>query len=114
MLKPSRGQIWFVNLDPIVGHEQAKKRPCLILSSDLFNHGPAELFIVIPLTSKKRNIPFHVAVYPPAGGLLVTSFIMCEQVRSVSLHRLSNYLGDVGDNTMHAVEYTLKMLLEFS
>lgn len=114
MTKPSRGQVWFVNLDPTIGREQAKKRPCLILSADQFNRGPAGLLIVVPLTSKKRNIPFHVDVYPPAGGLSVASFIMCEQVRSISVHRLINYIGEVTDSTLYAVEDILKMLLDFS
>ena len=53
--KPSRGEIWFVDLNPVVGHEQAKIRPCLIISHDTFNHGPANLHIILPLTSKNMK-----------------------------------------------------------
>ncbi len=114
MQKPLRGQVWFVNLNPTMGREQAKKRPCLVLSSDIFNQGPAELAVVIPLTSRERSIPLHIPVYPPSGGLVVTSYLMCEQIRAVSIKRFAHHLGQVNPNTLKAVEYALKTLLEFS
>lgn len=68
-IQPARGEVWSVNLDPSKGREQAGRRPALILSVDQFNHGPAELVVVIPITSKAKGIPFHVSVNPPEGGL---------------------------------------------
>ena len=47
MITPSRGEIWMVDLNPARGHEQAGYRPCLVVSVDLFNHGPAELVVVL-------------------------------------------------------------------
>ena len=41
--KPSRGEIWFLNLDPAQGHEQSGSRPALVVSVDPFNHGPADM-----------------------------------------------------------------------
>ncbi|MDX2212140.1 MAG: type II toxin-antitoxin system PemK/MazF family toxin [Oculatellaceae cyanobacterium bins.114] len=41
-----RGQVWLADLNPVKGHEQAGKRPCLIISVDLFNQGPAGLVVV--------------------------------------------------------------------
>lgn len=60
--KPSRGEVWFVNLDLTIGHEEAKTRPCLIISHDIFNHGPAHLHVVLPITSKDKKHPFHVPI----------------------------------------------------
>jgi mRNA interferase MazF len=65
MTKITRGEIWLVDLNPVRGHEQAGKRPCLIVSVDLFNQGASGLAVVLPITSKKKGIPFHVAIAPP-------------------------------------------------
>ena len=53
---PSRGEVWDLNFDPTLGHEQAGTRPALILSVDLFNEGPADLVVVVPLTRSARAV----------------------------------------------------------
>ena len=63
-----------MNFDPTRGREQAGTRPALILSVDKFNHGPAELIIVLPITSKDKRQPIHVPIAPPEGGLAMRSF----------------------------------------
>ncbi len=83
-LKPDRGDIWLVDLNPTLGREQRGVRPCLVVSTDLFNHGLAELIIALPITSKDKRIPSHVAIAPPEGGLKVRSFVKCEDIRSIS------------------------------
>jgi mRNA interferase MazF len=110
-VQPSRGEIWFVNLDPTKGREQAGSRPALVLSVDAFNHGPADLVVVIPITSKAKGIPFHVAIGPPEGGLKQESFIKCEDVRSISKERLLNRLGMVSNQMMEEVEDRVRILL---
>ena len=82
--RPSRGEIWFLNLDPTQGREQAGSRPALVISVDAFNQGPADLVVVLPVTSVAKGIPFHVPVSPPEGGVRQPSFIKCEDVRSIS------------------------------
>src|SRR5262245_20465636 len=100
--KPSRGEIWVLNLDPARGREQAGNRPALIISVDAFNQCSADLVAVVPITSKSKGIPFHVAVGPPEGGLRQMSFIKCEDVRSVSTIRLQERWGVVGPKTLAA------------
>ena len=80
--------MWLVDLNPVRGHEQAGKRPSLVISVDLFNQGASGLVVVLPLTSKEKGIPFHVELNPPEGGLKVRSFVKCEDVRSISVERL--------------------------
>jgi mRNA interferase MazF len=108
---PLRGEVWDVNLDPLIGHEQAGLRPALVISVDLFNEGPAELVVLIPLTRTARKIRWHVAVAPPEGGLTSTSYIQCENLRSVSRQRLRRRRGRVTDDTMLQVEDRLNILL---
>ena len=108
---PLRGDIWDVSFDPTVGHEQAGARPALIVSVDLFNEGPAELVVAIPLTRTQRKVRWHVAVFPPEGGLAGGSFIQCENVRSVSRRRLKRLRGRVSEETMAQVEDRLRILM---
>ena len=114
MVISSRGEIWTVNLNPVRGHEQAGYRPGLIISVDIFNHGPAGLVVIIPITSKEKGIPFHVMINPPEAGVSEKSFIKCEDVRSISTERLSKCLGKVSLETLRAVEDRLKILLDLS
>jgi len=110
--KPLRGELWMVDLDPTIGREQAKKRPCLIFSTNLFNRCPAELSIVIPLTSKDKKNPLHITIPPTGNGLSVKSFALCEQIRSVSHNRFDKFLGIVREEIMHEIEYVVKTLLD--
>src|SRR4030042_2544300 len=111
MAEPLRGEIWLVNLDPTKGHEQAGKRPGLIVSVDLFNQGPAGLVVVLPITTKPKGIPFHVEINISEGGLTRRSFIKCEDIRSIAKDRLSKRVGGVSEETMNAVEDRLRILL---
>jgi mRNA interferase MazF len=109
--EPSRGETWFVDLNPARGHEQAGKRPALVVSVDLFNSGPAGLVVVLPMTTKEKGIPFHVGIYPPEGGLKEQSLIKCEDIRSISKDRLLSRIGVVSTTTMEAVEDRIRILL---
>jgi mRNA interferase MazF len=85
MADPIRGEIWLADLGTGRGHEQAGQRPVLVVSEDTFNAGPAGLVMVLPLTSKvakSKNIPAHVRVDPPEGGLKTPSLILCDQLRT--------------------------------
>lgn len=108
---PSRGEVWQVDLNPTCGREQAGQRPCLVISVDLFNHGPAELVVILPITTKRKGIPFHVELAPPEGGLVRASFIKCEDIRSISKNRLSGRLGYVSAQTIDMVEDRIRILM---
>lgn len=111
MREPSRGEVWLVDLNPTRGHEQTGTRPGLVLSVDLFNHGPAGLVVILPLSTVAKGIPFHVELNPPEGGLKQKSFVKCEDVRSVAKDRLLRRYGTVSPRTMAAVEDRLRILL---
>ncbi|MFA6262826.1 MAG: type II toxin-antitoxin system PemK/MazF family toxin [Candidatus Babeliales bacterium] len=117
MINPNnliRGSVWLVDLDPTVGHEQAKKRPCLVISSDTYNHGRAGLAIILPITSKQRELYWHVTINPSEGGLEKVSYVICDQMRCVSLERFApKCFGFIGDYTMQQIEERLKILLYF-
>lgn len=106
-----RGEIWWVNLDPSRGHEQAGRRPGLVLSVDTFNQGPAGMAILLPITKIDKKISFHVPISPPEGGLTHKSFIKCEDIRAIPTERLEGRLGRVSLATMKEVEDRIRILL---
>jgi mRNA interferase MazF len=108
-----RGEIWLADLNPIQGHEQAGNRPVLIISTNMFNHGPAGLVFVLPLTRTDRRIPIHVPIDPPEGGLSARSFVLCDALRSISRDRLGPQAwGTVTLATLRKVEDNLRILME--
>jgi mRNA interferase MazF len=94
------------------GHEQGRIRPALILSNDVLNHGPAELVTVVPITTRARPLRSYLAIAPPEGGLKQESFIICDQVRTISKERLGKRYGAVSAATMLEVERRVKFLLD--
>jgi mRNA interferase MazF len=110
-MNPGRGEVWMVECDPIRGHEQGGRRPAVVVSVEMFNSGPAELVIVMPMTSKAKGVRSHVRVEPPEGGVTVVSYVKCEDIRSVAKGRLSRVCGRIGEKTMAEVEHRVRMLL---
>lgn len=108
---PRRGEVWFVSLNPTVGHEQAGRRPAVVISEDAFNRGPADLVVLLPITSTLKPIPSQIRLSPPEGGLDRESAVLCEAVRSVSRQRLIRRLGVVSAARLALVEDALRILL---
>lgn len=109
---PTRGSVWRIDPDPVRGHEQGRARPAVIVSADTFNTGPSTLVIVCPMTTADRRIPYHVRVDPPEGGLRATSFVLCDQVRAISVGRLISLLGALGPASMASIDDRLRILLD--
>ena len=87
---PDRGDLIVVSFDPHAGHEQAGRRPALVLSSRAFNRG-TNLIFCCPITNTQRRTLLHVPV--PAGTTL-TGFVMCEQSRALDFRvRRANMIG---------------------
>ncbi len=111
MVSPKRGEVWLADLNPTRGHEQAGRRPCLVVSQDIFNAGPAGLVVILPLTSRAKGIRYHVEIQPPEAGMRARSFIKCEDIRSVATEWLIQQWGAVSRQTMTLVEDRLRILL---
>ncbi len=83
----------------------------MVISVDQFNHGPAELVIVVPLTSKNKSIPLHVKISGEQTGLDVTSYIKTEDLRSISRSRLEKKIGQISEEVILEVLDRVKILL---
>jgi mRNA interferase MazF len=106
-----RGEIWYANLDPVLGNEQSGKRPVLILSVDSFNTGGSRMVVAVPLTSRDKKQPLHVPLKSKDSGLPMDSYIKTEDIRGLSKERLLNLAGMVDMVTLNEVEIRVKRLL---
>ena len=111
-LKPvSQGEVWDAELSPVRGHEQAGRRPCVVVSTDRLGEGPSGLAIVVPLTSKGARTPLDVAIDPPEGGLDLSSHALPAQVRSISRERLVRHRGRIRRETLEEVVAHVRLLI---
>ncbi len=100
-----RGDIWLVNLDPTIGSEIKKARPCVIASPiDLNEH--LRTVIVAPMTSKGFSAPFRI----PLTHAGKKGLILLDQIRTVDKVRLTKKMGIVSPKTLSAMLNTLQEL----
>jgi mRNA interferase MazF len=111
MAEPRRGEIWLADLSDSRARAGCR-RPVLVLSVDFFNFGPADLVVVLPLTSVERGIPLHVRVRKGDGGVRNDSTILCAGIRSVSNDRLIYKWGALSQEAIAEVEDRLRILLD--
>jgi mRNA interferase MazF len=90
-----RGEVWWVALDPTVGSEIQKTRPCLIVSPDVMVKG-LRTILVAPLASRGRTTSFR----PPVSFKGTTGLIILDQLRAVDKARLRSRMGKVSDETL--------------
>jgi len=105
--QPARGDIWLCALDPTMGREIQKTRPCLIVSPDVMNAHLATV-TVLPLTSKGRPAAFR----PPITFDGVTGLVLADQMRTVDRSRLRKHLGVADAETLGAVLGILREMFE--
>lgn len=112
-IEPSlrRGDVFAGDLDPVLGHEQAGRRPVLVVSINPMNRSAAELVIAVPLTTTDRGSELHVRIEPPEGGLARVSFALPEMVRVLSTNRLGRRLGHASADTVEAVAKRVGILI---
>ncbi|WP_298745139.1 type II toxin-antitoxin system PemK/MazF family toxin [uncultured Brevundimonas sp.] len=100
-----RGEVWWVRLDPTVGHDIRKTRPCLVVSPDQLNrHG---ISVIVPLTSSDQwrfRVSTSVAGKPGAAA--------ADQVRAIDHTRLGRRIGDADPKVLTAVLAILREMFE--
>jgi mRNA interferase MazF len=108
-----QGEIWYANLDPSKGSEQAGFRPVVIISGNLLNqHLP--IVIVVPLTSQIKNYKGNPVLKPSdMNGLKTESEMLVFHIRSVSKDRLVEKLGTTDSNEISLALKTLHDILKY-
>jgi mRNA interferase MazF len=99
----TRGEIWLVNLNPTIGSEIKKTRPCVVVSpAEMHDH--LRTVLVAPMTTKSRAAPFRIGVtHRGQKGL-----ILLDQMRAVDKARLTKRLGAVSAKTLTSTLSTLQ------
>jgi mRNA interferase MazF len=111
-----RGQIVLVELDPATGAEQAKTRPCVLVSSNAANDSAERrgrgVITVVPITSNVASVyPFQVFLAPDDSGLAIASKAQAEQVRSLATERVVRSLGTISAEKMAELDDALRLHL---
>jgi mRNA interferase MazF len=109
--RPDVRDVWLVDLDPAVGHEQGGSRPCVVISDPRFNQLPINMEIVVPLTSRDRGLSHQPRVEPGASGLTRRSYARPEDVRAVSTVRFLRQLGRVAPDELEAIRRVVRLFL---
>lgn len=105
---PDRGDAVWITLDPQTGHEQAGRRPALILSPSAYN-GRVGLAIMCPITNQAKGYPFEV---PLPEGLPITGVVGADQVKSLDWRvRQASRIGAVSEDVVAEVVRRLQTLL---
>ena len=98
--------VFLIALDPTIGHEIKKSRPCVILSPDEMNKYISTV-IIAPMTAQSYPYPSRVSVkFKEKNG-----WVVLDQIRTVDKRRLIKKLGEVDHNTISSIKSTIKEML---
>lgn len=103
----SRGEVWLVNLDPTVGSEIRKSRPCVVISPPELNDH-LKTVIVAPMTSRGFQAPFRISLTFQG----TTGLVLLDQLRTVDKSRMVKQLGRIQTKTLNTTLQKLKELFE--
>jgi mRNA interferase MazF len=107
-----RGDIYFADLNPVVGSEQGGQRPVLVIQNNIGNEYSPTV-IVAAITSKidKAKLPTHVEIEASKYGLEKDSVILLEQIRTIDKQRLISKLAHIDGEVLQKVDEALKISL---
>ncbi len=105
---PRRGEVWWVRLEPTLGSEIGKTRPCLVLSANILNERRRTV-VVVPLSSSPKPSPPILVPLECAGRPVVA---VTDQIRAVAKERLHKRLAEVSASDLLAVETGVRRILE--
>ncbi len=102
-----RGELYYADLNPVIGSEQGGIRPVLIIQNNIGNkHSPTVIVASITGKSKKSTLPTHCYIGEHTG-LERNSYVLLEQLRTIDKRRLKEYVGALGRDEMISVDQAL-------
>ena len=108
-----QGEIWYANLNPTKGNEQAGFRPVVILSGNLLNQY-LNLVIVVPLTTKIKNYKGNPVLSPNStNGLKAKSEILIFHISSISKDRLETKIGNIDPDHLQLALKTMDDIMKY-
>jgi len=107
-----RGEVYFADLNPVIGHEQGGRRPVLIIQNDVGNrYSPTTIVAPLTTTFSVRVYPTEVRVRAGAGGVTRDSSILLNQIKAIDKRRLERCVGQLDTATMQQVDEAIKISL---
>lgn len=107
-----RGDIYFAQLNPVIGSEQGGTRPVLIIQNDIGNqYSPTTIVAAITSQIFKAKLPTHVEVSAGQSGLERDSVILLEQIRTIDKSRLKHKVAVLEEEIMNQVSKALSISL---
>lgn len=94
-----------------VGHEQALRRPVVVVSAEPWLESNPPVIAVIPVTRTQRGRSTHVEIETGVSGLKATSYAKCEDIRSISPLRLQRQFGRVDEVVLIRIDTILRRIL---
>lgn len=108
MTKVKRGDVFYAELDPVIGSEQGGMRPVLIIQNDVGNqHSPTTIVAAITGQLCKAKLPTHVDLAGRENGLAKNSVVLVEQVRTIDKTRLKEHICTLDKQIMEQVDQAL-------
>lgn len=105
-----RGEIYYADLNPVVGSEQGGMRPVLVIQNDKGNmYSPTVIVAAITSKPNKKPLPTHIELPPQIIGLDKTSVVLTEQIRTIDKKRLREKIGYLDDANMEKVDSALQI-----
>ncbi len=102
-----RGDLFYADLNPVVGSEQGGIRPVLVIQNDVGNHfSPTVVAPAITSRKAKNSLPTHILL-ENVPGLAPTSLLLLEQLRTIDRKRLRGYIGRISKEKMLEVDAAL-------
>ena len=110
MTKIRRGDVFFAELDPVVGSEQGGVRPVLVIQNDIGNqHSPTTIVAAITGQMCKAKLPTHVDLAGRESGLSKNSVVLVEQIRTIDKQRLRERICSLDRTIMEQVDQALQI-----
>ena len=105
----TRGDIYYANLNPVIGSEQGDCRPCIIVQNNTGNaHSPTVVVVPITHNLKKNPLPTHVVI-PQSCGFDADCLALAEQIRTIDRSRLGKYIGRIGREVQSQIDTALSV-----
>ncbi|MDR1159919.1 MAG: type II toxin-antitoxin system PemK/MazF family toxin [Syntrophomonadaceae bacterium] len=109
-----RGEIYFAQLNPVIGSEQGGMRPVLVVQNDIGNqYSPTTIVLAITSQINKAKLPTHIEIKAAEYGLEKDSVILAEQIRTIDKSRLKYRLALLSNEIMSQVEQALVVSIGF-
>ncbi len=111
-MQVKRGDIFFAELNPVIGSEQGGTRPVLVIQNDIGNqYSPTTIVAAITAQIQKAKLPTHVEIGSDKSGLDRDSVVLLEQIRTIDKSRLKKKVAFLDEEIMSRVNEAIEISL---